>query len=152
MYYKIDIRLKTLEDHYLLEYVENEIFRNKKIYNFTKPIRPSKFVYNQLTKQQKILYNALMDVDDCDCPICYNKLDNYNTIRTECNHSFCKECFSKMLTYSDNCPYCRSQIRKYEELFVSQIVVGLCFLFISYNRENDCVMLYNRWVIQYVVY
>ena len=151
IYYKINISLKTLDDYYLLEYVENELMKelmkNKNNYKFTKPIRPSKFVYNQLTKQQKTVYNALTDVDECECPICYDKLNNYNTIRTKCNHSFCKECFSKLITHSDKCPYCRTQMRTYEEMFVTPVVIGLCFKYISYDSAKDCVMLYYKLLL-----
>lgn len=147
MYYKIDISLKTLDDHYLLKYVANELRENINKYKFTTPIRPSKFVYNLLTKQQKTVYNALIDVDECECPICYDKLNNYNTIRTGCNHSFCKECFLKLITHSDKCPYCRTQLRIYEELFVTPVVIVLCFQFISYDSTNDCVMMYYKLLL-----
>lgn len=147
LYYKYSLSLKTLNDHYLMEYVKNELITNKKVYKFTKPIRPTQFVYNQLNQTQKVIYNALMKLNDCECPICYDKLNNYNTVRTECKHCFCKDCFSKIIDYSDNCPYCRTVINTYEELFVTPVVFELCLSFISYLYVKDCVILYYRWVL-----
>lgn len=139
------VSLKTLDDHYLLEYVNNEFINNKKEYKFKKPIRPTQFVYNQLNQNQKVIYNALMKVTDCECPICYDKLNKYNTVRTECKHCFCKDCFSKIIDYSDKCPYCRSEMTKYEELFVTPIVIKICLSFNLYR--NDWVLLYYIWVL-----
>jgi len=151
--YKYVIKLTTLNDHYLVKYVENELRQNPRKYKFTTdPIRPTKFLYNQLNKQQKIIYNALMKTnEDCECPICYEKLGEYNTIRTQCKHLFCKECFSKTINYGFNCPYCRKVITKYEELFVNPVIIELCFRFISY--VDDSIVLYNKWMsLNFTIY
>jgi len=146
IYYKYSIELNTLNDHYLVEYVKYELRKSPTKYIFTTPIRPTKFLYNQLNKQQKIIYNALMKNDDCECPICYETLNEYNEVRTKCKHSFCKDCFSKSINYSFNCPYCRSKITTYEELFVTPVVIKLCFRFILYCFLNDCIIMYNKWM------
>ncbi len=44
-----------------------------------------------------------------ECPICYDKMDE-GYINTNCNHTMCFHCFSKIIenTNNHNCPLCRS--------------------------------------------
>lgn len=59
-----------------------------------------------------ILKNSL------NCPICFELLSN-NTIKTECNHYYCNDCFTTIIDYSKpyhlpQCSICRSFIKKIE--------------------------------------
>tara|TARA_Y100000389_G_scaffold192255_1_gene219501 strand:+ start:552 stop:1022 length:471 start_codon:yes stop_codon:yes gene_type:complete len=46
-----------------------------------------------------------------ECGICYNSVPEENFKVFECNHSICKCCFSKLLSYT--CPFCREPIPSY---------------------------------------
>ena len=45
-----------------------------------------------------------------NCPICDDKLTLENCVSTECNHTFCKECFWKWTKSHNTCPLCRCSI------------------------------------------
>jgi hypothetical protein len=144
--YTYGVKLSTLTDYNLLEYVKCELYKDAKKYRFTGSIRPTEFLYNQLNVNQRIIYDALTKEDERECPICYEALGERNTIRTPCNHCFCKDCFSKIIESSVKCPCCRREILRYEELFITPVEFQLCFVFIPYSVYNDCIMLYNRWM------
>ena len=45
-----------------------------------------------------------------NCPICDDNLTLENCVSTECNHTFCKECFWKWTKSHNTCPLCRHSI------------------------------------------
>jgi hypothetical protein len=49
-----------------------------------------------------------------DCSICLNSLDNETKCITNCNHEFCIDCIEKWLNINKiNCPLCRQQLKEY---------------------------------------
>lgn len=54
-----------------------------------------------------------------ECPICLNEYYSFQSVITNCNHSFCKECICKHIDTYDkkdipSCPMCRSDIHRFE--------------------------------------
>lgn len=45
-----------------------------------------------------------------ECSICLEKMNNDDTITTECHHIFHKKCLDSSIKFSVNCPLCRSDI------------------------------------------
>lgn len=52
-----------------------------------------------------------------ECPICFTNTNKEDTIKTNCQHTFCSECISQMFKASNQnnkteigCPYCRTTI------------------------------------------
>jgi hypothetical protein len=52
------------------------------------------------------------DEDTVDCSICYETTNNKGSIRTICNHVFCKKCFQKWTQTHDSCPLCRTHVKQ----------------------------------------
>jgi len=54
------------------------------------------------------------------CAICTENLEIKNTVNTECNHQFCKNCFWKWIKGKNTCPFCRKSIlynsKEFEDL------------------------------------
>ena len=50
------------------------------------------------------------DVEDVECPICYNNISKNVSIQTNCNHSYCSACIGTHLTTKPNCPMCRETV------------------------------------------
>lgn len=53
-----------------------------------------------------------------DCPICFEKIKDKNSIETGCNHVFCEKCIKIWIEQNDQCPYCRMTIKE-EKLVVN---------------------------------
>jgi len=73
------------------------------------------FLFKQFSKYDKrnflkLLFSKKIKFRNTDCPICYEKLNEKNLIKTNCSHYFCKNCISKLEKLS--CPMCRQQIIK----------------------------------------
>ena len=67
-----------------------------------------------------------------ECGICYNSVPEENFKVFECNHSICKCCFSKLLSYT--CPFCREPIPSYfDQLLPSNEDIDF---FSEYNNEE----------------
>lgn len=49
--------------------------------------------------------------DTCECSICYEHVNNHASIRTICNHVFCKKCFMKWTRKNISCPLCRTVVK-----------------------------------------
>jgi len=46
-----------------------------------------------------------------ECPICYEQLFTGTIKTSNCNHSLCKKCYSKIMEkYNPKCPMCRSNL------------------------------------------
>lgn len=65
----------------------------------------------------KIHWKQLMgtpppEEDMVDCSICYDSTNNQKSVRTICNHVFCKKCFQKWTRNHDSCPLCRSKVKQ----------------------------------------
>jgi hypothetical protein len=132
MIIKYNISIKTVEDYNLLWYVQDKL--TKKRYLFEKSIRPTEFVFKYIfNDHQKRLYIAFKLKPKDECPVCYTELNEYNTIKTNCNHSFCNNCISKLTEYSKNCPCCRTILTSYEEMYVNPYSIIIEYLFIPYT-------------------
>jgi len=58
-----------------------------------------------------------MEQSTLECPICSNIIDfDRNNVKTECGHSFCLKCLLTSLKTSPNCPICRQEIFKYNDV------------------------------------
>lgn len=52
-----------------------------------------------------------INIDDDDCPICFEKMTNEKgTATTGCKHKFCTPCFARAMRKSNDCPLCRAKI------------------------------------------
>lgn len=49
--------------------------------------------------------------DTCECSVCYERVNNHASIRTICNHVFCKKCFQKWTRKNVSCPLCRTVVK-----------------------------------------
>ncbi len=61
----------------------------------------------QIPTEQNISTENLNNIDDMKCSICYIYKGELETIISECNHVFCKDCFFKWLKTNPTCPCCR---------------------------------------------
>lgn len=70
-----------------------------------------KFNINTKISECKILQN-------CDCNICYETIENNNFIKLNCGHEFCKSCIKKTLENekknNPSCAFCRAEINEFE--------------------------------------
>jgi len=48
-----------------------------------------------------------------ECAVCYDELNDKNTVATPCGHLFCTKCFFKWLRESTTCPMCRKNYVEY---------------------------------------
>jgi len=48
------------------------------------------------------------------CSICYT---NLYIIKTDCNHNYCRKCIKKWVEYKQNCPICRRDIKKKDNIY-----------------------------------
>ena len=57
-------------------------------------------------------------VENCDCNICYETIENKNFIKLNCGHEFCKSCIKKTLENekknNPSCAFCRAEINEFE--------------------------------------
>jgi predicted transcriptional regulator len=44
-----------------------------------------------------------------DCSICFEKHKKVDSLITDCNHEFGKECYNKWILTNNNCPICRKK-------------------------------------------
>ena len=75
--------------------------------------RKYKFFY------KKNLYLNIISnqIEDNECPICYQSCNDTLNITTHCNHSFHKTCIDEWLEKTNNCPICR-----YEPIYTGHIL------------------------------
>jgi len=141
-------KIETPDDEYLLDYVSSILI--KKRYFFNNPIRPCDFLFNYILNniQKKLYIIFRMEAEHNDCPICYDDLTEYNNVRTNCGHYFCKNCISRVvhewfLQYEGNppCPYCRGVIEYYNKFYVENRTFELCVTFYPfiYYHEYDAM-------------
>ena len=69
-----------------------------------------------------------------ECSICYELLNN-EIIKTNCNHTFHKECLNKWLKIRQTCPYCNQKLRiEYQygkgEIFFLHLFITLLLIFV----------------------
>jgi len=66
------------------------------------------------TKNETItlgVYQTIKLENKTQCSICLDEFsENSKVINTSCKHSFCYECFQKMLGHTHKCPNCRTSI------------------------------------------
>jgi len=56
-------------------------------------------------------YKMIQLKNNTQCSICLNEFDDSSLIvNTRCKHSFCKECYQKVLEHSNSCPNCRGSL------------------------------------------
>jgi hypothetical protein len=54
--------------------------------------------------------NKKNKIDVIECPICLIDLEEYETIKLECNHVFHISCIEEWCNKDKSCPYCRNII------------------------------------------
>lgn len=133
------IKIETLNDDCLFDYISTKLMQKR--YYFNAPIRPCDFLFNYvLNSKQKKLYIAFsLEPSFTECPICYETLNEYNTVLTNCGHSYCNSCLVRVIDtwniqYNTNppCPCCRTTIDYYNKLFVDEVTITLCMVFNQY--------------------
>jgi len=101
----------------------------KKVFHFVMEIKSYLQVFKLLDRANKLasknwtmgydhknpftigLYKDLKVNESSDCSICLNEFsDHSHIVNTSCKHSFCNECFRKLLVHSNKCPNCRKEI------------------------------------------
>ena len=55
---------------------------------------------------------------DSDCPICFEKIKDIDSIETDCGHIFCEKCIKIWIEQNNQCPYCRMSIVEKESKVV----------------------------------
>ena len=55
---------------------------------------------------------------DNDCPICFEKIKDKDSIETDCGHMFCHKCLKTWIEQNNQCPYCRMKIVEETEEFI----------------------------------
>lgn len=127
-------------DEDLYEYVKNIILKKKR--NMIN-IRPSKFVFNLLTKKQKRIFVYLHLKEYQECPICYDIINYTNKIKTSCNHIFCKNCIHTIFSVPpppgqyNPCPCCRRDLVYYSFLEPSLIKITTVSSLNLFNKKHS---------------
>lgn len=57
-----------------------------------------------------------MEVNACECSVCYEVIQKINNCVTPCGHAFCFKCMSKCLQQNNCCPICRTVLVEEEEV------------------------------------
>mgnify|MGYP003644224140 CR=1 FL=1 len=85
-----------------------------------------------------------------ECPICFNEIrQNSGFVYTDCNHSFCFNCFMKWNVENNTCPLCRKKISEEKpihfipiiEVEVIRIKIQLAYIFLGMIST----LLYLNW-------
>jgi len=133
------IKVETLNDVCLFDYISTKLMQKR--YYFRAPIRPCDFLFNYvLNNAQKKLYIAFsLETSFTECPVCYETLNEYNTVLTNCGHYYCNNCLVRIIDtcniqYNTNpqCPCCRTTVDYYNRLFVDGVTITLCMVFNPY--------------------
>ena len=66
-----------------------------------------------------------------ECPICYEEMDESNSIITNCNHKYHKNCLHTWANKHNSCPICR------KKLVASYIIDDETFLQQLEDTENN---------------
>lgn len=62
------------------------------------------------THWKQLVHLPIPAEDTTECSICYESVNNKLSVRTVCNHVFCKKCFIKWTRTHDTCPLCRALV------------------------------------------
>jgi hypothetical protein len=84
------------------------------------PSFPLQSLFNLSTKldlKYKIHKPESFDPDS-DCPICFEKIKDKESIETDCGHIFCEKCIKIWIEQNNQCPYCRMTIVEKENRVV----------------------------------
>lgn len=68
------------------------------------------------THWKQLVPLPIPEEDTTDCSICYESVNNGLSVRTVCNHVFCKKCFQKWTRTHDSCPLCRAHVKPVQEV------------------------------------
>ncbi len=60
-------------------------------------------------KINKKIEKSLKDTDNKVYIICF---ESEVSLQTNCNHNYCEKCITEYYKLSDNCPYCRCEIKE----------------------------------------
>lgn len=70
-----------------------------------------------------------------DCPICFEKIKDRDSIETSCGHIFCEKCIKIWVEQNDQCPYCRMKLA--EEQIVIKDDPALGTLINDFKKMTD---------------
>jgi len=95
----------------IIYYIKNIINKHNKIHCLN--INNREYHNKYKKKNIKIAWDGIFKSDmlNSTCPICLE--DENMTIKLPCNHWFHKECILDWFKESDNCPLCRTNIKKF---------------------------------------
>ena len=107
--------------HELLAENMNEIFRNQMVdfcrnYEFVNyAVLMSQINELELEYQETIPVKNVLICEPKpqeECPVCYESISDDKICITQCSHTFCYDCITKVIqtTKEHNCPYCREKI------------------------------------------
>lgn len=139
MNYIYNLKIETFNDLYLFDYVTERLMKKK--YYFKAPIRPCDFLFNYvLNNAQKKIYIALtLQTDWKECPICYETLNEYNTVKTICGHNYCKNCFARVLEKNiPTCACCRAEIHSYYDQYMESVIHRIYVIFNQQCYNDPC--------------
>lgn len=86
--------------------------------------------------------DLISDIDDFidisnetdECPICYEKLENY--VKLKCNHNFCLKCYSNFIKNKiKKCSMCRIEIKEIQQTIT---------IFQDYRESNELLLTTNN--------
>lgn len=75
----------------------------------TIPSFPLEALFN-LTKKLDVNFKSVKPDDfdpELNCPICFDKIKDKESIETDCHHIFCHSCIKQWTEKNKQCPYCR---------------------------------------------
>jgi hypothetical protein len=107
--------------HELLANGMNETFRNQTVdfynkYDFVSYANLMGQIAELETEYRKTIevVNVFTheDAPKEECPVCYDMIPNDKICVTQCSHTFCYDCLTKVIQTNEkhNCPYCREKI------------------------------------------
>lgn len=81
--------------------------------------------------------DSIDSLNENDCPICYEKLENF--VKLKCNHNFCLKCYSEFIKNKINkCSICREEIKEIDRSIT---------IFNEYVETNNLLLTTNRYNI-----
>lgn len=83
---------------------------------------------------------------DQDCPICFDRIKDRDSIETECGHIFCQKCIKTWIEQNNQCPYCRMVILEENEKLVVKDDEKLGDLITKFKALTKNVS-YNVWTM-----
>ncbi|XP_049535276.1 BRCA1-associated protein homolog 2-like [Anopheles darlingi] len=102
------LSLEALYDHYILHHHLQQLESGEEKVKFRCPV----CVCFRLENSTEYVDNDDgEDVQQPDCPICFEEMDDSDCRSTSCNHQFHRHCIGRWLENNSECPICRKNCK-----------------------------------------